>query len=192
MTYHHLLILSLETGSLMTLLLYDVFPAFFCLLLGPCISAGHFVFTWIVQTLIIVHMALVVYGQCLWLCIYGYVYGCVFMAMGMDVCLWLCVYGFVWTYFWMYGCVFMAMGLWLCVWVSGLDPSRGPIHQISGLTSPWSPFPSSLGLILPRGPLPQFLDLTPPRGPFPQSLGLTPSRGPFPQSLGLTPSRGPF
>ena len=62
--------------------------------LGPCIPAGHFVFTWIVQTLIIVHMALVVYGQCLWLCIYGYVYGCVFMAMCMDVCLWLCVYGY--------------------------------------------------------------------------------------------------
>ena len=66
-----------------------IFSFFF--FLGPCILAGHFVFRWIVQTLIIVHMALVVYGQCLWLRIYGYVYGCVFMAMCMDVCLWLCM-----------------------------------------------------------------------------------------------------
>jgi hypothetical protein len=78
--------------------------------LGPCIPAGHLVFTWIVQTLIIVHMALVVYGQCLWLCIYGYVYGCRFMGLYgrisgcMDVfltmCLWLwlCVCGYVYGY----------------------------------------------------------------------------------------------
>jgi hypothetical protein len=90
-----------------------IFPFFF--FLGPCILAGHFVFTWIVQTLVIVYT--------------GSVYGYVFMAMAicldvdsrvcMDVCLdvRLC--------FWMYGCVFgyvfmsMAMCLWLCVYGYG-------------------------------------------------------------------------
>jgi hypothetical protein len=38
--------------------IFSVFLSF----LGPCIPAKHFVFTWIVQTLIIVHMTLVVYG----------------------------------------------------------------------------------------------------------------------------------
>jgi hypothetical protein len=90
-----------------------IFSFFF--FLGPCIPAGRFVFTWIVQTLIIVYMTLVVYGQCLWLCIYGYVYGCVFMAMCVDVLLdvWMC--------------------FWLCVWILGLDPPRGPVHQYRGL-----------------------------------------------------------
>ena len=74
------------------------------------------------------------------------VYGYVFMAMCMDMCLRICVYGYVFMAmcmdmcFWMYGCVFgyvfmaTAMYLWLCVWVSGLDPPRGLVHQISGLT----------------------------------------------------------
>jgi hypothetical protein len=43
----------------------------FFFFLGPCIPAGHFVFTWIVQTLVIVYT--------------GSVYGYVFMAM--DICL---------------------------------------------------------------------------------------------------------
>jgi hypothetical protein len=60
---------------------------------------------------IIVHMTLVVYGQYLWLCIYGFVYGYVFMDVGLWVrmgafldvwlCFLLCVYG--------YGYVFVAM-----------------------------------------------------------------------------------
>ena len=110
-----------------------IFSFFF--FLGPCILAGHFVFTWIVQTLIIVHMALVVYGQCLWLCIFGYVYGCVFMAMCMDVCLWLCVYG----------CVFMAMCLWVCmdvfldVWMCFWLWVRGYVYgyRVSILREAW-------------------------------------------------------
>ena len=61
-----------------------IFSFFF--FLGPCILAGHFVFRWIVQTLIIVHMALVVYGQCLWLCIHGYVYGCVYGHVFIGLC----------------------------------------------------------------------------------------------------------
>jgi hypothetical protein len=72
----------------MTLLLYDVFSAFF---LGPCILARYFVFTGDVQTLIIVYMTFVVYGYCLWLCV------------------WICVYGCVYGCVWMYGFTFMAM-----------------------------------------------------------------------------------
>ena len=114
----HLLIPFLETGSSTIFLPHDVFSTFFCLLLGPCILAGHFVFTWDVQTLVIVYMAFVVYGYCLWLCVWTCVwicvYGCVFMAMDlwicMDVflamclwlCVWLCVYGYVYGY--VYGC----------------------------------------------------------------------------------------
>jgi hypothetical protein len=103
-----------------------IFPFFF--FLGPCIPAGHFVFTWIVQTLVIVYT--------------GSVYGYVFMAM--DICLdvdsRVCMD--VWLCFWMYGCVygygyvFVAMCLWLCawvcvwvcVWIPGLDPPRGLVQ----------------------------------------------------------------
>jgi hypothetical protein len=99
----------------------------FFFFLGPCIPAGHFVFTWIVQTLVIVYT--------------GSVYGYVFMAMDicldvdsrvcMDVCLdvWLC--------FWMYGCVygygyvFVAM----CMDIGSRSSAR-PGSSISGLTSP--------------------------------------------------------
>ena len=86
---------------------------------------------------------------CVWMCLWTCIYRLVFLDVFMVMCLWVCVYGFVWAYFWMYGCVFMAMGLWLCVWVSGLDPSRGPVHQISALTSPWGPFWRFLGLTPP-------------------------------------------
>jgi hypothetical protein len=84
-----------------------IFPFFF--FLGPCIPAGHFVFTWIVQTLVIVYT--------------GSVYGYVFMAMdiGLDVdsrvCMDVCLD--VWLCFWMYGCVygyvFVAMCLGMCM-----------------------------------------------------------------------------
>jgi hypothetical protein len=151
----HLQILFLETGFSMTLLLYDVYLFFLFSFLGPCIPAGHFVFTWIV-----VHMALVVYGQCLWLCIYGYMYGCVFMAMCMDVGLWVCMDVFldVWMCFWLcvygYGYEFVAM----CMDIGSRSSTR-PGSSISGLTSPWDPFPSLLGLTLPRGPFQQILGL---------------------------------
>jgi hypothetical protein len=97
---HRLVILFLETGSLTTLLLHDVYfsSLFF---LGPCIPANHFVFTWDVQTLAIVYMTFVVFmdgfGFLLWLCVSGYVYGCMFMD----------VFGYVFG---------------LCVWIPGLDP----------------------------------------------------------------------
>ena len=61
---------------------------YFCFPLGPCILAGHFVFIWDVQTLAIVYMTFLVYGQYLWLCIYSYVYGCV----------WVRVSGYVYGY----------------------------------------------------------------------------------------------
>jgi hypothetical protein len=122
----HLLIPFLETGSLITLLLYDVY-LFFLFLLGPCILAGHFVFAWDVQTLSIVYMTFVVYGQCLWF---------VFMAMCLDMCLWMCLD--------MYGCV--SGYVYGFVWISGIDPPRGSVQQISRLTSPWGPFSSLLGL----------------------------------------------
>ena len=48
----------------------------------------------------------------------------------MDMCMGLCVFGYVYGF----------------VWVSGLDPPRGPVQQISGLTSPWGSFSSLLGL----------------------------------------------
>jgi hypothetical protein len=75
-----------------------IFPFFF--FLGPCIPAGHFVFTWIVQTLVIVYT--------------GSVYGYVFMAMAicLDVDSRVC----------------MGMCLGLCVWISGLDPPRGLVQ----------------------------------------------------------------
>jgi hypothetical protein len=119
---HHLLILFLETGSLMTLLLYDVYLFLSFLFLGPCILAGHLVFSDIGCCIYDIGGLWIVFA------VYGYVY--------MDLCLWLCVYGFV----------FMNLCLWLCVWISGLDPSRGPVQQILGLTSPWGPFSSLLGL----------------------------------------------
>ena len=62
--------------------------------------------------------------------VYGHVYGCMFMDVCLRTCLGMC----------------LDLHLWLCVWVSGLDPLRGLVQQISGLTSPWGPFPSSLGL----------------------------------------------
>jgi hypothetical protein len=157
-----------------------IFPFFF--FLGPCIPANHFVFTWIVQTLIIVYM--------------GSVYGYVFMAMAicldvdcMDVCLdvWLC--------FWMYGCVFgyvfmaMAMCLWLCVWILGLDPPRGLVHQYRGLPLLRARFHHYRDLLFHEAHFSKFWDLLLHEA-LQQILGLTP-RGPFPQSLGLTPSRGP-
>jgi hypothetical protein len=82
---------------------------YFCLLLGPCIPARHFVFTWDVQTLAIVYMTFVVFmdgfGFLLWLC-----------AMCMDVC-YGCMFGYVFGY--VFG---------LCVWIPGLDPPRGLVQ----------------------------------------------------------------
>jgi hypothetical protein len=86
-----------------------IFPLFF--FLGPCIPASHFVFTWDVQTLAIVYMTFVVFmdgfGFLLWLCVSGYVYGCMFMD----------VFGYVFGY--VFG---------LCVWIPGLDPPRGLVQ----------------------------------------------------------------
>jgi hypothetical protein len=48
------------------------------------------------------------FGFLLWLCVYGYVYGCMFM----DVCLGMCL-GYVFG---------------VCVWIPGLDPSRGLVQ----------------------------------------------------------------
>jgi hypothetical protein len=89
------------------------------------------VFIWDVQTLIIVYMTFVVYGW-LW---FTFMFMC--MDMCMDVCLWTCLG------------MCLGLHLWLCVLVSGLDPPRGLVQQISGLTSPWGPFPSSLELTPP-------------------------------------------
>jgi hypothetical protein len=70
-------------------------------------SGHHFVFTWDVQTLAIVYMTFVVFmdgfGFLLWLCVSGYVYGCMFMD----------VFGYVFG---------------LCVWIPGLDPPRGLVQ----------------------------------------------------------------
>ena len=94
-----LLIPFLETGSSMTPHLCDVYVfLFFCFLLGPCILAGHFVFTDIGYCTC---MAFETYRQHLWFvftdivftdmygCVSGYVYGCV------SGCVWVCVYGCV-------------------------------------------------------------------------------------------------
>jgi hypothetical protein len=75
-----------------------IFP--FLFLLGPCILAGHFVFAWDVQTLSIVYMTFVVYGQCLWF---------VFMGLCLWLCVWICVYGCVWIC--VYGCVWICMDI---------------------------------------------------------------------------------
>ena len=119
-------------------------------------------------------MALVVYGQCLWLRIYGYVYGCVFMAM----CLWVCMDVFldVWMCFW----------LWVRGYVYGYRVSilrevqfikyRGLpllgacfhfhnfwislLHE-AHFHNPWD-------LLLHEAHFSNFWGLTPPRGPFPQ------------------------
>ena len=79
--------------------------SFFCFLLGPCIPARHVVFIWDVQTLIFVYMAFVVYGQYLWLCISGFVYGCVYGHVFTGLYFWICIYGYV----------FMAMCIWVCL-----------------------------------------------------------------------------
>jgi hypothetical protein len=110
---------------------------------GLVFRPEHFVFIWDVQTLTLVYMTFVVYGQYLWLCIYGYVYGYVFMD-----CVYGCVFmGMCMGMFLVYVCVFMVC-LWLCVWVPGLDPparprfinvgaylSLGPVSVIIGIYS---------------------------------------------------------
>jgi CDP-diglyceride synthetase len=107
---HRLVILFLETGSLTTILPYDVLFIYFCLLLWPCILAGHFVFIWDVQTLAIVYMTFVVYGW-FWFS---------FMVMCMDMC--MDVFGYV------FGYVFGVMCMGLCVWIPGLDLPRGLVQ----------------------------------------------------------------
>jgi hypothetical protein len=86
-----------------------IFPLFF---FWALYSGHHFVFIWDVQTLAIVYMTFVVFmdgfGFLLWLCVSGYVYGCMFM----DVCLGMCL-GYVFGYVY---------------WIPGLDPSRGLVQ----------------------------------------------------------------
>jgi hypothetical protein len=102
-----------------------IFPLFF--LLWPCILAGHFVFTWVVQTLVIVYMTFVVFmdgfGFLLWLCVYGYVYGCMFMD----------VFGYVFGY--VFG---------VCVWVMCMD---------TGSRSSARPGSINIGAYLSLGPV---------------------------------------
>ena len=81
----HLLIPFLEIGSSMIPHPYDIF--FFYFLLGPCILAGHPIFSWDVQTLSIVYMTFMVYGQCLWFVFMDLYLWIVFMAMCMAMCL---------------------------------------------------------------------------------------------------------
>jgi hypothetical protein len=195
---------------------YLFFLSFSFFFLGPCILARHFVFTWIVQTLIIVYMdsvyGLVFMTMCMdvwiWLCVSGCMD--VFLAMCMDIgCVCGYVYGYVWMYFWlcvygwMYGCMAMCMDVGcVCGYVfldMGIDPPRGLVHgywvldpcearfiNIGAYLSLRPVSINPLGLTLPRGPFHSFTR------PISIILGLTPPRGPFPQSLGLTPSRGPF
>jgi hypothetical protein len=117
-------ILFLETGSLTTLLLHDVYFSSLFFFLGPCIPANHFVFTWDVQTLAIVYMTFVVFmdgfGFLLWLCVSGYVYGCMFMDVRLGMCLGTCMDVCLWMYVWV--CV------WVRVWTPGLDPPRGLVQ----------------------------------------------------------------
>jgi hypothetical protein len=143
-------ILFLETGSLTTLLLHDVYFSSLFFFLGPCIPANHFVFTWDVQTLAIVYMTFVVFmdgfGFLLWLCVSGYVYGCMFMDVCLGMCLGMCL-GYVYGY------------------------------RVSILREAW--FNKYRGLPLLGARFHHHWDLLAPRGPFLSSLGLTPSRGPF-------------
>jgi hypothetical protein len=121
-----------------------IFPFFF--FLGPCIPAGHFVFTWIVQTLVIVYT--------------GSVYGYVFMAMdiGLDVdsrvCMDVCLD--VWLCFWMYGCVYGYVFVAMC---SGMCMDTGS-------RSSARPGSINIGAYLSLGPVSSSLGLTPSRGPF--------------------------
>jgi hypothetical protein len=111
------------------------------------------VFTWDVQTLTLVYMTFVVYGQYLWLCIYGYVYGyvftdcvygCVFMGLYgyvsgcMDVCLWLCVYGYVYGYR-----VLISREAWFIN--VGAYLSLGPVSVIIGIYSSVRPISANIG-----------------------------------------------
>ena len=103
-----LLIPFLETGSLTTLLLHDVFSSFFCLLLGSCILAGHFVFTWGCTDI-----GYCMYDICgLWIALMVWF---IFMAMCMDICMdmciWLLVYGFVYVYVFSFTFMAMCMGI---------------------------------------------------------------------------------
>jgi hypothetical protein len=113
-----------------------IFSFFF--FLGPCIPARHFVFTWIVQTLIIVYM--------------DSVYGYVFMAMCMDVCLWVCMDVFLCVCFWL--CVY-GYGYVYGYWVSILREARfinigaylslGPVSITIGTHSSTRPISANFG-----------------------------------------------
>jgi hypothetical protein len=83
-------------------------------------------------------MTFVVYGQYLWLCIYGFVYGCVYEHVFRDLGFWICIYGYVFMAMCMdvFGYVFLVMCYgWFFVdmngymfgfvWASGLNPSQG-------------------------------------------------------------------
>jgi hypothetical protein len=142
----------------------------FFFFLGPCIPAGHFVFTWIVQTLVIVYT--------------GSVYGYVFMAMDifLDVDSRVCMD--VWLCFWMYGCVY-GYG-----YVFGYVFGYVYGYRVSILREAW--FNKYRGLPLLGARFHHHWDLLAPRGPLLSSLGLTLFSRPVSSSLGLTPSRGPF
>jgi hypothetical protein len=146
-------ILFLETGSLTTLLLHDVYFSSFFFFLGPCIPANHFVFIWDVQTLAIVYMTFVVFmdgfGFLLWLCVSGYVYGCMFM----DVCLGMCL-GYV------FGYVFRSSARPGSINI-GAYLSLGPVSIVIGTYS------------LLEARFYHRWDLLASRGPFLSSLGLT-------------------
>jgi hypothetical protein len=144
-----------------------IFPFFF--FLGPCIPAGHFVFTWIVQTLVIVYT--------------GSVYGYVFMAM--DICLdvdsWICmgVCLDVWLCFWMYGCVY-GYG-----YVFGYVFGYVYGYRVSILREAW--FNKYRGLPLLGARFHHHWDLLSSRGPFHHHWDLLSSRGPFHHHWDLLP-----
>jgi hypothetical protein len=113
----------------MTLHLCDVYFSLFsfCFLLGPCILPAIFVFIFGMYRHLILYIwyswfmdcicglcLWIVYGLCLWLCIW-----IVFMAMCLN-CMVMCTDMCLWI-------------VWVYVWTSGLDPSQGPVQQMSSL-----------------------------------------------------------
>ena len=112
-------------------------------------------FIWDVQTLTIVYMTFVVNGQYLWLCIYSYVYGCVYGHVFMDLGFWMCLGMCFWLSVWM--C--LGMCFWLCVWLSGLDPPRGPVQQYRGFPLFGARFHHHWDLLLHEAHFSRFWDL---------------------------------
>jgi hypothetical protein len=149
----------------------------FFFFLGPCIPAGHFVFTWIVQTLVIVYT--------------GSVYGYVFMAMAIcldvdsRVCMGMFVYGCVSGY--VFGVMCMDIGSRSSARPGSINIgaylSLGPVFIIIGTYSFTRPVSINIGTYSFTRPIsanPGSYSFT---RPISSLSGLTSSRGPFQRNL---------